>query len=937
MKRNPYKLPIEACMFIAIFISTSCNKRLNHALALAGNNSTELQTVLKHFEDDPNPLKYKAAKFLIENMPSQFQIEGNTVNIIDSIYARASNVSLNVRTMYFEDSMKGIASNSFYATYDISTIKAEYLIKVIDNACDAWSSSTWHDDFDESIFFEYVLPYRLLHEPKTDWHAAINEEYPLLSQNLVMSRRGLQFEAEHDNTISCVTKKYIGASGGKAEMMLPKNSSISFIINTERHTQKRLIMKYASIAQNLSTTIRINGVKAGNIHLAPTRNRESFTEKWFNFPIPLKKGKNIITISSSTDTLCIDYIQLGALEKFSHDDIRDFSANYYNIVNAKSRLSITYDTTYTSQTKTVCLKKYSGTDSTQLLRIDYAGYPLWRIGYYKNDSVDMCLQIEFGSQNTLSPKTPVTSAKYIKRPFDQWLFIPMGSNKYKIMNKHTGLFLDFQKDTISGEDILIQNRYTGEESQVWELHRQGKNPYADIYYKVHSAMSEAMRVFDLTHQFEYYIYSSPFGTNPNLLFKTKSGKCADEASFTIYLCRQLGIPAAYDFTPHWGNRSSSHSWSVLINEQGKPIPFYMGNFPGDTAHNFKSYIKPKVFRYRYSLNKQIALDMKYELNIPQLFQNPHFTDVTSEYCTTSDIERPIPDKIKNNKVAYICVFDNRNWVPVYYGNIHNGKVIFKSMGRGIAYMAATCENGEIVPFGNPFILTNKGELKELSPNTNKTITMKLLRKYPFMGAQDYFNSRMDGGLFLGSNNKDFSDSTILHKHKGITNGNWYNIPVTCNKEFKYLRYIGERGSFCNINELEFYDSEGKKIEGTIIGTDGEPWARKENVFDGNILTGFSAKSPDGNWVGLELKKAMRISKIRYIGRNDGNCIETGDEYELCYWNSKGFWDDLGKKKATDNVLLFHKIPTNGLYILKDLTKGKEERIFTYEGGKQIWW
>ena len=308
MKRNPYKLPIEACMFIAIFISTSCNKRLNHALALAGNNSTELQTVLKHFEDDPNPLKYKAAKFLIENMPSQFQTEGNTVNIIDSIYARASNVNLNVRTKYFEDSMKGIASNSFYATYDISTIKAEYLIKVIDNACDAWSSSTWHDDFDESIFFEYVLPYRLLHEPKTDWHAAINEEYPLLSQNLVMSRRGLQFEAEHDNTIACVTKKYIGASGGKAEMMLPKNSSISFIINTERHTQKRLIMKYASIAQNLSTTIRINGVKAGNIHLAPTRNRESFTEKWFNFPISLKKGKNIITISSSTDTLCIDYI-----------------------------------------------------------------------------------------------------------------------------------------------------------------------------------------------------------------------------------------------------------------------------------------------------------------------------------------------------------------------------------------------------------------------------------------------------------------------------------------------------------------------------------------------------------------------------------------------------------------------------------------------------
>ena len=106
-----------------------------------------------------------------------------------------------------------------------------------------------------------------------------------------MSRRGLQFEAEHDKTVSCVTKEYVGASSGKAEMMLPEISSISFVVNTERHTQKRLIMKYASIAQNLSTTISINGVKVENVHLVPTRNSESFTEKWFNFPIPFKERK----------------------------------------------------------------------------------------------------------------------------------------------------------------------------------------------------------------------------------------------------------------------------------------------------------------------------------------------------------------------------------------------------------------------------------------------------------------------------------------------------------------------------------------------------------------------------------------------------------------------------------------------------------------------
>jgi hypothetical protein len=149
--------------------------------------------------------------------------------------------------------------------------------------------------------------------------------------------------------------------------------------------------------------------------------------------------------------------------------------------------------------------------------------------------------------------------------------------------------------------------------------------------------------------------------------------------------------------------------------------------------------------------------------------------------------------------------------------------------------------------------------------------------------------------------------------------------------------MGGRGSFCNINELEFYGSSGKKLDGVIIGTDGEPWARKENVFDGNILTGFGANSPDGNWVGLKLKKPSKISKIKYIGRNDGNGIEVNDIYELLYWSARNGWVSLGTQKAKDNIVIFDDVPSEGLYILKDITKGAEERIFTYDKGKQIWW
>jgi hypothetical protein len=79
-----------------------------------------------------------------------------------------------------------------------------------------------------------------------------------------------------------------------------------------------------------------------------------------------------------------------------------------------------------------------------------------------------------------------------------------------------------------------------------------------------------------------------------------------------------------------------------------------------------------------------------------------------------------------------------------------------------------------------------------------------------------------------------------------------------------------------------------------------------------------------------------MNKIVYFPRNDGNCIEIGDEYELFYWGNHR-WQSLGKKKADRVRLDYDNCPANALFLLRNLTKGKEERIFTYENGEQIWW
>ena len=689
MSKNFYLL------FFVVTVLYSCSSDVNFSLNMADENQEELEFVLNHFHNNSNTLKYEAAKFLIENMSFHYTYRSEAVDSFNELYLNTSREALNRRTEFFNKNADNIKA-SMPPVYDITTMKAEELIKAIDDACEMWCSSPWHEQYDKEIFFDYVLPYRIEHEPLSDWRQTISKEFPLLADNVVLSRRGIQFEGEDAECAGCIKKENGGASNGFAEMMTNGKSTLSFVVNTERATRKRLILKYAASPKLIKATVCVNGKVIDTLSLAPSRNMDSFVEKWHQKPYALKKGRNIITFCNASDTLCIDYIQLGAVEKFKRSQQVDFSSNYYNIVNKASGHYVTFETAMTSKVNQIELKQYDKSDKAQSLRLVNKGYPLWEIGYYDTSKEDMCLEMSFGTPRILAPDSLITAVKYENRPFMQWAFIPQGNNCYRIVNKHSGMFLDTRLDEKTGKEVLVQNLYREKNSQIWMMRRQVNNPFANKFFKINSAISEAMRVLDLTHSFEYYNHNGPFLSNGSSIIKTSSGKCADETAFSVMLCRYLGIPAAYEFTPHWGNRSGGHSWSALIDTNGKNVPFYSGNMPGDTAHYFYSYIKPKVFRYRYRLNDEMVEDLKREKSLPKIFKCPRYTDVTDEYYTTTDVERNVPKEYRDRNVAYICVFDNRNWIPVFYGNISWGKVKFKSMGRGIVYIAALCENGRIV-------------------------------------------------------------------------------------------------------------------------------------------------------------------------------------------------------------------------------------------------
>ena len=924
---------IKIMAFLVVAAITSCNDTLDQSLELAGDNRQELEKVLAYFEDDEDPLKYEAACFLIENMPYHYAPKGENVDYVDSVYLAMSEYPKEQREKVFKELLKAKDLPNGRPEIDIRTVKADYLIKSIDEACDFWHEVAWSKEYDTSLFFDYVLPYRLLDEPQSDWKKTIRQVFPLLHQNKILSTRGWRLEAETLKLKNCSASDKAGASHDKYVQLNQKGAKVSFDVYAVSACYKNLILRYSATKRNSCLDVMVNDKHIDTLRLAPTNDTNSFRMSKNGYILQLNKGINRVSLACVGDTIGLDYVQVGAIEDCEERKLEDYSQSYCMIKNVMNGGYITFDTLSASILNQIEVKPLRKNDSTQMVRMDYHGRACWRISAFKTDSIDLCMEVQYASTDT---GTAVSQYKYIGGNNQKWAVLPIGNGLSRIMSKDTGLFLDIKKDEETGKTVLVQNPYSGEKSQQWKIERKGRNNKADSKCNIGSVYSEALRVHEVMGQFEWVYFSTGFAPKASSMMEARTGNCRDEASYTVFLSRSLGIPATIDFTPHWGNRSWGHHWSVIVQPNGKAIPFYMGSMPGDTAQFFHPYVKTKVFRRRFQLNRQIAMDMREEKSVPNLFQTPDWTDVTDEYCPTTDVTRNVPEKYKDKKIAYICIFDNNDWLPVYYGVIRDGAVTFPNMGRRVMYISAFYENGQIVPFGTPFSIGGDGKVSDVQVDTKRRCTLNLLRKYPYFSAEDPINTRMKQGRFQGANTADFSKPTDLYCFNEVTNGGWYEFPVTDTGRYRYLRYSSPDASYGNINELWFFDEKGDTIKGDIIGTEGADPDSRERVFDNNILTGFNGKSPDGNWVGLRLKVPKRVAKLRFIPRNDGNCIEIGDKYELRLWtNTK--WKVIATVKAKADILCLKNVPRNGLYVLKDLTKGNEQRIFTYENNKQVWW
>jgi hypothetical protein len=442
----------------------------------------------------------------------------------------------------------------------------------------------------------------------------------------------------------------------------------------------------------------------------------------------------------------------------------------------------------------------------------------------------------------------------------------------------------------------------------------------------------------------------PVTIAPSNLLKGNFGNCSNNANHKILAFRSMGVPVALDFIPIYGNNRNKHFWNSTLDNEGNPVSFMEPlKDPNSEVIFLDKFTLTKIFRKTFAHQPdKIKLLREEGDNVPYNLRDTKYIDVTDEYIETEDVNIELSELSQGANYAYIGVFNNSGWYPVQFAQIEKGKVVFTKLGRNVVYLPMAMKNKQLIAAANPFLLNKNGEVEEFSTKNSMEQKVKLTRKYNINKRKENWQLCLVNGEFQGANAPDFSDAVVLHTIKNKPGQHLETVNLKNASSFRYLRFkwnvdttvvTGEFDGDC-IAELRFLDKNNKPLRGTPIALPGQSIEiyPPEKVFDGNPLTYYiDTRDSVNTYIGLDLGAGNEntVSSIQFQARNDLNCIQPGDKYELLYWHKDGF-KSLGQQMATDTVLVY-SAPKGALFWLRNLSGGSEERIFTYENGMQIWW
>jgi len=504
------------------------------------------------------------------------------------------------------------------------------------------------------------------------------------------------------------------------------------------------------------------------------------------------------------------------------------------------------------------------------------------------------------------------------------------------------------KDSIIYDDFLehvlpyrIQNGYCLED---WRRYftQNFSNRTKGEFLTVHEFCDSLLHIFNnvkiawqVADQFPYLKLED--------YLRSKMTHCPQKCWFNCLLLRSFGVPVTVDFVPASRVHTLGHEWNALkLNEGIYPFdPFW-----NDSLRFLKPFYSrqmshpdigplqfPKIYRKTFKMNISELFEyaVKTGEDIPPFFRNPFQKDVTNEYFKTFDIEVHLIKKMKNVDYVYACVLGQKQrWIPVEFGKIKSGKVLFKSLGPTNVYLPAFYKFDNLVFAGYPLLLSEKGNYQILCPDTTHTRRIKVSHvAYPQPVLKEYKEAFI-GATIEGSNNNFETSETLYHFNKIYEPGT-YHIPFHSPAKFRFVRFTIPKGKL-KLNE----------IKGELISSNPTDNLLYQKIVDGDLTTGhvFDNLGDDKYfehevWAGYDFKKPVVVNAFEFYFVFNASIRKEGI-YELLYWDFE--WKSLGKKVSdSTKPLHFDQVPENALLMIKIHDTDSYSRIFTFSEGKQHWW
>lgn len=411
--------------------------------------------------------------------------------------------------------------------------------------------------------------------------------------------------------------------------------------------------------------------------------------------------------------------------------------------------------------------------------------------------------------------------------------------------------------------------------------------------------------------------------DPSVFVKLPGASCNEYMTNGMLVMRSKGIPVGMDYTPQFADRLYGHYWNVYPNLRGRKTMFTsFGVNPG--YPHFCNVVFAKVIRQTYSANEgYLKLLRRHNGDIPKMYDSPFFKDVTDEYQETSEVCVELMKSAKlSSRDVFICVFGNDDWKPISWGRAKFGKAKFLNMRRRAMYLVKGYVGGSLEPVSYPFFLDDFGHVEYVGLGKDPMRTsFRLNRKYPMFQRVISAQKSLHGGIVLGSDDISFrkADTVCVFPEWSLTSG---MVSTDQESPHRYWRFISNMRSVSDMAELYFYDDNSLRVDMTA---DSDSLSY---IIDGDPLTYYSADRDDPSGV-LDAGKPVMLGHISYIRRGDGNAIIPGDLYRVSWWNGKG-WTVHCEVEAKDIELQIEDIPADKLCYIEGLSRGVQNRIFTYD-------